>query len=243
MIVAVFGGSKDVPRDVLDLAQCAGKRISARGFVILTGGMKETQLCPKTVKDAALTGVAIDGHWIGVLKDGNDPDFKRHDEGGVVYSHMNHQRNFLEASLCDAAIVLKGAKGTISEGVSTLCLGKPVLLAGTNWTKECFPLYQLFKAHVLTENRKSDLVKTVLDRLGTGNESGPMRHLIAATVRPDNVLLSEHSRLVPAAGLEACEAIARWLVELETLPRTGEFPELKGYEQVKEKYDEWLKRL
>jgi predicted Rossmann-fold nucleotide-binding protein len=49
----------------------------------------------------------------------------------VVHPAMGEQRNFFEALLCDAAVVLPGGSGAISEAVSMLCLGKPVLLGGT----------------------------------------------------------------------------------------------------------------
>jgi hypothetical protein len=184
------------------------------------------------------------------------PDFKSEGKGGVVYSDMGHQRNLLEAWLCDAAIVLKGAEGTISEAVSALCLGKPVLLAGSTWAEDCSAsnrlvanaqdaLYRLFNTRDLAEDQKSSLVGTTLVRLEEGNEDGPMKHLIASTFQSDKIQFREHSYLTPKTGLEeACQIIAGWLTELQELPRTGEFPHLGGkYDGVKEKYDEWLRQL
>jgi uncharacterized protein (TIGR00725 family) len=265
VIVAVFGGSEDVLQEVLTLAACAGSEIAAQGFVILTGGTMKAQKPPETVKDAALKGAAPDGDWIGVLKkggtpdlkpDGYCPDFKSEGKGGVVYSDMGHQRNLLEAWLCDAAIVLKGAEGTISEAVSALCLGKPVLLAGSTWTDDYSAsnrllinaqkaLYQLFNTRNLAEDQKSSLVETALGRLKEGNEEGVMRHLITSTIQPGKVQFRERSFLTPETGPEeACQAIAGWLTELRALPRTGEFPHLGGkYDGVKKKYDEWLRQL
>jgi uncharacterized protein (TIGR00725 family) len=265
VIVAVFGGSKNVPQEILTLAACVGSEIAAQGFVILTGGTMKAQKPPKTVKDAALKGAARDGYWIGVLKngripdlkpDGYCPDFKSEGKGGVVYSDMGHQRNLLEAWLCDAAIVLKGAEGTISEAVSALCLGKPVLLAGSTWTEDCSAsnrlvinaqnaLYQLFNTGNLAEDQKSSLVEITLGRLKEGNEDGVMKHLITSTVQSDKVQFREHSCFAPKTGPEeAFQAIAGWLTELQALPRTGEFPHLGGKcDGVKENYDEWLRQL
>jgi uncharacterized protein (TIGR00725 family) len=265
VIVAVFGSSKDVPQEVMTLAKCVGSKIADQGFVVLTGGTMKAQKDPKTVKDAALKGAAPDGHWIGVLKKGkfpdresgdNSPDFRSEDKGGVVCSDMGHQRNLLEAWLCDAAIVLKGTEGTISEAVSTLCLGKPVLLAGITWqeggsapnrpvTNVQNALYQLFSTRNLAEDQKSSLVETALGRLREGNENGPMRHLITATVQSGKVQFPERGCFVQAASPEeACKTIASWLTELQALPRTGEFPSLGArYDQVKANYDEWLMQL
>jgi hypothetical protein len=264
-IVAVFGGSENVSQEVLTLAACVGSEIAAQGFVILTGGTIKAQKPPETVKDAALKGTVPDGDWIGVLKkgrapdlkpDGYRPDFKSDGKGGVVYSDMGHQRNLLEAWLCDAAIVLKGAEGTISEAVSALCLGKPVLLAGSTRTEDCSAsnrllinaqnaLYQLFNARNLAEDQKSSLVEITLGRLKEGNEDGVMKHLITSTVQSGKVQFREHSFFAPETGPEeACQAIAGWLAELQALPRTGEFPHLGGkYDEVKENYDEWLRQL
>ena len=163
VIVAVFGGSKNVPQEILTLAACVGGEIAAQGFVILAGGTMKAQRPPETVKDAALKGAAPDGDWIGVLKkgrtpdlkpDGHCPDFKSDGKGGIVYSDMGHQRNLLE-------------------------LGKPVLLAGSTWTEDCSAsnwllinaqnaLYQLFNTRNLAEDQKSSLVETTLGRLRRG---------------------------------------------------------------------------
>jgi predicted Rossmann-fold nucleotide-binding protein len=262
-IVAVFGPSRKVPKPVLDLARCVGSKIAAQGFVVLTGGTMKEQEHPRAVKNAALKGAEPDGDWIGVLQDGNCPD-SRHDgscadlkpdgKGRIIYSDMGHQRNILEALLCDAGVVLAGAEGTISEAVSTLCLGKPVLFCGSTHTEDrpaANPLfniqkalYQLFETQDLTERQKSDLVKVTVHRLRRGNENGVMKDRIAQTVKAEKIQLPERSCLVPATDPEPCQAIAGWLTELETLPLTGEFPDLGGkYSQMKVNYDEWLNGL
>jgi uncharacterized protein (TIGR00725 family) len=262
-IVAVFGSSRKVPKPVLDLALCVGSKIAAQGFVVLTGGTMKEQEHPKAVKNAALKGAAPDGDWIGVLQDGNRPgcrhdgscaDLKPDGKGCVIYSDMGHQRNLLEALLCDAAVVLAGAEGTISEAVSTLCLGKPVLFCGSTDTEHrpaANPLfnikkalYQLFETQDLTERQKSDLVNTTVHRLGQGNENGVMKDRIAQTVKVEKIQLPERSCLVPTTDPEPCQTIAGWLTELETLLLTGEFPDLGGkYSQMKVNYDKWLNEL
>jgi predicted Rossmann-fold nucleotide-binding protein len=250
-----------VSEEVLLLARCVGSEAATKGFIVLTGGTVKSQEplkpqeSPKAVKDAALKGVedavskgAASGDWIGVLQEGNCPGskrdgncagFKPEDKGGVIYSDMGNQRNFLEACLCDAAIVLEGAEGTISEAVSALCLGKPVLLCRRTPTEDRSAtyqvsdaqkalfnarkaLYQLFETQRITEDQKSDLVKVTRDRLKEVKYENPtMQRLIQENVHPDNVRFPERSCLIPTNDPEACQDIASWLAELTNLSRTG----------------------
>jgi len=262
VIVAVFGSSTNVPTEILGLATCTGSKIAAQGFVVLTGGTMEEEPA-QAVKDAALKGATPDSDWIGVLQDGNCrdsnhdgncADFKPDDKGRIIYTDMGHQRNFLEALLCDAAVVFAGKEGTISEAVSTLCLGRPVLLCANGWTEDRLAthqlleiqraLYRLFETQELTEKQKGDLVQATIHRLERGNQNGPLKDRITATVKPERIQLSEHSGLVPVTDPEPCQTIADWLTDLDTFPRTGEFPDLGGkYAQIKMKYDEWLLHL
>jgi predicted Rossmann-fold nucleotide-binding protein len=75
---------------------------------------------------------------------------------------MGHQRNFLEALLCDAAVVFEGKEGTISEAVGTLCLGKPVLLWANGWTEDRPATYQLLKIqkHYIGCSRRKTLQRS-----------------------------------------------------------------------------------
>jgi predicted Rossmann-fold nucleotide-binding protein len=203
MTVAVFGGSSEVPEEVLELAHCVGSKISAAEFVILTGGRLDESAPPasvesipqESVKDAALLGAAPAGHWIGVLKGSNCPGFQREGKGSVIFSHMDHQRNFLEASLCDAAIVLEGGIGTISEAVSAISLGKPVLLAGTVWAKKCPALHQLFEVRNLADNSEDILFKKARKRLGEKTDKCSMRDLIEQALKPGSIQLHEPTGL------------------------------------------------
>ena len=277
-IIAVFGSSKKVPDEVLRLARCAGSEAATQGFIVLTGGTMEAQE-PVKVKNAALKGVedavskgsASDGNWIGVLQEGNRPgskrdgncaDFKSEGNSCVIYSDMGNQRNFLEACLCDAAIVLGGAEGTISEAVSTLCLGKPVLLCGRTPVRHRSAtyqlpeeqealfnarkaLYELFESQSLTEDQESYLVMVALHRLKEEHENRAMRDRIEEDVRRGKVRFPEHGHLITASGPEACQDIAGWLAQLANLSRTGGFPgDLGGkYNAVKNAYNTWLSSL
>lgn len=270
-IVAVFGLtwrpgrtggiSDEVLKELLKLAKCAGSKIAAAKFVVLTGDRPPTsdrleQL--HAVKDAAMLGAAPDGHWIGVLKGGakevkgvlkevkedGEPAFQKEGKGRVIFSNMGDQRNFLEGSLADAAIVLDGGTGTISEAVSAISLGKPVLLVGTAWATRCPALHQLFKVKVLTGNLKDTLVDEARNKLGEKTEQGPMRDLIEQALGPGSIQLHECSRLVAADGMQACPDVASWLTEIQGLHQKGEFPPLdEPYSQAGDGYQPWLEGL
>ena len=245
-IVAVFGRSGGISDELRELATCAGSKIAAAKFVVLTGDkLKEQEEEPDAVKDAAMQGAAPDGHWIGVLKRAGSSVFQKEGEkGGVIFSNMGDRRNFLEASLCDAAIVLEGEEGTISEAVSAISLGKPVLLVGTVWATRCPALHQLFDVRVLTGNPKDILVEEARKRLGEKTDKDPMRDLIEQALEPGSIPLHESSRLVSADGMQACPAIASWLTEIRGLQQKGAFPPLgEQYKQGRHKYQQWLESL
>lgn len=246
-IVALFGGN-DVPDEVLAAARWIGRQIAADG-VVLTGGEGTTL---QRVKEVAIDGAGPDGTWIGVLNNsGGTAGIKAVGRGLVVSPQMADQRNFLEASLCDAAIVLPGEKGTVSEAVCSLCLGKPVLLVGATWKerrpsgdfpKGCPELYQLFTTRELTDDQKSTLIKAALDKLKP--DRGPMGDRIRESVVPEKLRVSEHCDFVRSTAPAGYGDIARWLAGLRSVPQTGRFPDLGADErqrQMKLGYESWLR--
>ena len=239
-IVAVFGGN-EVPKDVVELAHWVGTRLAARGFIVLAGGkMNCDEKAQKEVKYAAICSTAPDGRWIGVLNQRpNGPCEVKPDRNGMVVSpRMADQRNFLEASLCDAAVVLKGGDGTVSEAVSVLCLGKPVLLVGDTWREDRPELYQMFTTRNLARKQKKALVESARKRMN--RKGGPISGLIQQRITPAKLRVSEYCRFQPTIDLEGRQAIDIWLTSLEQLPQTGEFPVLVMCKQAKPNYDDWL---
>lgn len=97
---------------------------------------------------------------------------------------MVHEQNFLEATLCDAAIVLEGEKGTISTAISVISLGKPVLLAGIAWAKECPVLLRLFEVPDIADYEENILFEKARERLDKKTDKGPMRDLIEQAIEP-----------------------------------------------------------
>src|SRR5690349_3519023 len=140
-IVAVFGGNTEVSSSVLEAARWAAGHIAdRRDFLTLTGARKPDSA---TVKGVA-AGAAIDKGWIGVhnCPDGVRPAqprrasvrrhrgraqargrdctrrASRHAHYIVLHPIMADRRNFLEALLCDGAVIFPGGNGTVSEAVS-----------------------------------------------------------------------------------------------------------------------------
>jgi predicted Rossmann-fold nucleotide-binding protein len=132
-IIAVFGGSND--EDVLALAEELGRAIGKENQVLLTGG---TSPARAPVKNRAILG-AGSWPWIGVDRKRDAPaEWSRKPERGfVITSDLDHKRNYLEALMCDAAVVVEGGKGTRSELTSALSLHRPVALVGDYWKSVC----------------------------------------------------------------------------------------------------------
>lgn len=125
--MAVFGGNT-VPTAVREAARVIAGAVLEGGALLLTGGDGTDGA---GVKDQARLAVAGRGRWVGIAFAGTGSTVaRRTDDGIVVEPGLGHQRNLLEACLCDAAVVLPGGIGTVSEGLAALGLGRPVLLIG-----------------------------------------------------------------------------------------------------------------
>jgi uncharacterized protein (TIGR00725 family) len=131
-IVAVFGGT--VPSTTLDLAEAIGREIARRGEILLTGGTGPGAPDPQTVKNRAIDG-AVSCVWIGIDREKPWKGYPKAPWGFQIETPLGHRRNYLEARMCDAAIVLKGQTGTQSEIGSALALRRPVVLVGEKWQK------------------------------------------------------------------------------------------------------------
>lgn len=146
--------------------------------------------------------------------------------------------------MCDAAIVLEGEKGAISEAVSVISLGKPVLLAGIAWAKECPVLLRLFEVRDIADYEENILFEKARERLGKKTDKRPMRELIEQALDPGSIQIHDRSRLVFADGVQACPAIAEWLTQIQTVPRKGEFPPLgEQYDRTGDNYHAWLEQV
>lgn len=93
------------------MATQAGKLVSKES-ILLTGGEGAAN---ESVKENAIRG-ALSKNWIGVTRSGRMA-FCEGADFCVIHTNLGNVRNYLEACLCDAAIVLPGGKGTKSEAI------------------------------------------------------------------------------------------------------------------------------
>lgn len=230
-IVAVFGGSSDNSEETLNRAGELGRSISAHGAIILTGG---TGPADKPVKNRAIKGaMKLDsGCWVGVDR-GPKAEGVPQERGFAIRSTLNHQRNYLEACMADAAICLEGGEGTMSELACCLLLGRPVALVGRYWKSQCD----------LDNDRPmalSALLRATTNRFNMAGSHTLEPHLIdraAITAGLGNLGKYAYSQ-----ADESEEIILRWV--LSKLPPAGpfpgNFPDVAGHETVRSDYLDWL---
>src|SRR5689334_17748490 len=97
-IIAVFGGDDS---RAIAFATRLGAEVATQKQIVLTGGDTPGH---DAVKNAALLGAA-NAPWIGVQR-GKKSTWIPQGAHCVIVTTLGHKRNFLEACLCDAAIVL-----------------------------------------------------------------------------------------------------------------------------------------
>ena len=131
-VIAVFGANHPGDGELL-AARLLGEQVNRSGSVLLTGGDGTD---PRTVKDATLVAAQAlatrDGPatWIGVRNRSAaaGPEW-RGPRAVVVTPGWGHRRNFVEACLCDAAVVVGASSaGAASEALFCLYLGRPVVV-------------------------------------------------------------------------------------------------------------------
>lgn len=124
IVIGVMGAA-DAPRDVLALAERAGKRIAHHRAVLLTGG--GTGVMRAAAKGAATTG----GMVIGVMPGRDAEESPPNDHIHVaLFTGLGEGRNFVNACSCDALVALPGSWGTLSEIAFGMKLGRPVVVIG-----------------------------------------------------------------------------------------------------------------
>ncbi len=222
---------------MLTLARRYSQALITCDVILLTGAVPPP--IPSQVKGTVLKqGLLSSAEWIGVH---NCPPSERlvpscvpQNHGIEVHPSMGEQRNFLEALLCDAAIVLPGGSGAISEAVSTLCLGKPVLLGGTgvHWEEHrCRPLLDLFVNRRADDDDARSLIERSRGPLGS---MGPLVGEMQATLVPENLALLPRRCAVLSNDPDS---IALWVADVA---RTGGYPGVAGHAAAKTEYDNWL---
>jgi hypothetical protein len=91
--------------------------------------------------------------------------------GLVLRPGYGHRRNYVEAHLCDAAVVFPGAEGTVSEMAFCLALCRPLVVLDRKWEDACLsegPRRQAALLRVAAEARiamdKEKATPSLLDR-------------------------------------------------------------------------------
>jgi uncharacterized protein (TIGR00725 family) len=126
-VVGVMGAGEGASAAAMRLAEELGECISARGWVLLTGGR------PAGVMAAASRGAArVEGHLVvGVLPDeGNGNDRQNTaDLDLALFTGMGKARNVINVLSADVVVVCGGGgPGTASEAAHALNGGRPLIL-------------------------------------------------------------------------------------------------------------------
>jgi uncharacterized protein (TIGR00725 family) len=248
-IIAVFGGTSH--NQAHEFARFTGEELLHRGAIVLSGGtgallplIKGGSSSEGPVKETAIVGaesadVRLRYRWIGVDPSGG-PDGDPYECGFRIQTNLGDARNFVEAHLCDAAIVLPGEIGTRSEATFALVLGKPVIFVGNDWTST----YQIENTEAIPE-----IVNEARKRVGAGHEHDDNAWLwseLAAEVLETRLkTLPELDHLSLPRKTNHQQEIAtiavRWILELLGSGRQGSFPPLDAYGEVRSKYEQWLR--
>ncbi len=126
-VVGVMGAGQGASAEAVALAEELGECISARGWVLLTGGR------PTGVMAAASRGAGrVEGHLVvGVLPDeGNGDD--RQDTAELdlaLFTGMGKARNVINVLSSDVVVICGGGgAGTASEAAHALNSSRPLIL-------------------------------------------------------------------------------------------------------------------
>ncbi|WP_104181685.1 hypothetical protein [Arthrobacter sp. B0490] len=134
-LIAVFGSNSPSDHE-LEAARLLGRAIARQRAIVLTGGAWKK---PATkIKDMAIVAAeeinaTVDPPvWIGVANESSPAPWTESHRGGVLTPGGNHERNFVEACLCHAAIAIGASDGTSSEAIFALYLSRPVALVSVS---------------------------------------------------------------------------------------------------------------
>lgn len=235
-IVAVFGGNDKIlikRCNLIERAKALGAEIASRRLIVLTGG---TGPADKGVKGAAIDG-AKGSPWIGVDQTGTVRTSEQ-DTGIVISTDLGHKRNYLEASLCDAAICLEGGEGTVSEATFALALQRPVAFWGDDWRHE---LHLSGDEHATTVK---SMVTQTFNRVGETPTGKPRFDALVSKKALDDGLSSLPPFMFFTTNT-AASAVLDWITRtLSTIGSGlgGSFPPIDGYDETIRRYGVWLSR-
>lgn len=200
------------------------------------------------VKDEANAAARDHGRWISVLNTmGRSRDCLPIDRGLVMWPETGNRRNLLEAALSDACVVLgPGAgDGTLSELVSALCLGRPVLLlADPARAKSPWPaVHSWFADREVAGEAVEDVLRRTRSKLG--GPEGVLGDLVRTSVTKDNLRVTKRCE---CHALDADAAVASWVASRLEEKALGRFPDVSPasapqvaeFRRIKTTYEAWL---
>jgi predicted Rossmann-fold nucleotide-binding protein len=232
-IVAVFGGSKrpahitaEEWNQILKDARCFGAMV-ADEHLLLTGG---TSRGTSSVKGCAISG-AGSKPWLGVAS--NAPKAAATDsDHHVIPTGLGHQRNYVEATLCDAVIALAGGEGTVSEVTCALSLQRPVLFVGRCWRSRD---RDLTKSSVLDR-----MVQITLDLFDDKEKADAQLNQRLGTSLRGSLNSRPECRYID--GFNATGAAAEIAALIGGAKIQGHFPALARIAPLRAEYERWLAR-
>ncbi len=126
-VVGLMGAGEGASAEAVALAEELGECISARGWVLLTGGR------PAGVMAAASRGAGrVEGHLVvGVLPDEGTGEERQHtaELDLALFTGMGKARNVINVLSADVVVVCGGGgPGTASEAAHALNGGRPLIL-------------------------------------------------------------------------------------------------------------------
>lgn len=122
-LVAVIGKGTDCPFWVEGLAYEVGLALARVRLGVLTGGLGG-------VMRAAAEGAYTRGLVVSLVPLGGESDAHPHADV-ILRTGLHHSfRNVMMAHAADAAIMLPGSHGTVSEATNLIDLGRPVIALG-----------------------------------------------------------------------------------------------------------------
>jgi predicted Rossmann-fold nucleotide-binding protein len=244
-VIAVFGGTADPEPsrsggitepcggEVKACAKQLGSAITTPGHVLLSGG---TGPDDEGAKGCAIAG-ADPKPWVGVAqKPPADPDepVTKKNGGRVIWTGLYHKRNYLEASMVDAAVALPGGRGTVSEVTSALSLKRPVAFVG-NWAEVNLKG---------SESDRSSVLDKIVERTLKRFEGQPVNAGIDKRLTK-KALRQALDPLPPCEYFELCDAqaVVKWIESV--VPRPGldlfEVLRIAGLETAARCYEDWLR--
>jgi predicted Rossmann-fold nucleotide-binding protein len=220
-IIAIFGANAPNDDAVKAAAKFLGQTIGQRRCILLTGGENKNS---GNIKDLAIVGANnanSQGYlapWISVPQNRSRRPDQEDRTLLMDLGLQKHQRNILEAHLCDGAIALPGKDGTISEVGLCLALKRPVVFVG--WGPNTKRLPQNWTSILATTKRR---VQERSDRI-TNTQRWINDAYKAASAAPPNYEMQGQQPHVPTDLQTAAAVVDILLTTIEGRP--GNYPQI-----------------